>query len=251
MSPASDGRTLERSVIATARWAGALNILSGVPDGFSVATMRRLVVRGDVAATAASILGSESLYRFAFVADLVGILMFVASAVLLYEIFKPASRRLALLFLILILGCALIQSLNCLQDIAALTLLERGPALSALPPAQANALAYLFLRLHSSSFQLALYFCGCSSIVMGFLIPRSTFVPRILGPLMMIDGLGYLVFSLASFLSPPAGARLFPYIPMATAAVGEGALFLWLIFKGVNAERWHEQAAATDRRAAA
>lgn len=86
---------------------------------------------------------------------------------------------------------------------------------------------------------------------MGFLILRSTFVPRIIGPLMMIDGLGYLTFSLASFLSPPLGAHLFPYIPMLTAFVGEEVLFLWLIFKGVDTVRWQEQAAAMDRAAVA
>src|SRR5262249_52047754 len=142
--PVSAGRAGRPSPVATARWAGVLNLLSAVPDGFSVATVRRLVVRGDPAATAANILGSERLFRLAFVADLFGILLFVGSAVLLYEIFRPASRRQALLFLVFALGCALIQSLNALQDLAALTLLDGGPALSAMTPAQAHALAYLF-----------------------------------------------------------------------------------------------------------
>src|SRR5262245_15112770 len=114
-----DGRSLR----AVARWAGALNILSGVPDGFAVSTLQKLVVRGDAAATARNILGSEGLFRLTIVADLVGLLMFIGSAVLLYEIFKPASRRAALLYLVLILMGALIQSLNCVQDLAVLTLL--------------------------------------------------------------------------------------------------------------------------------
>ena len=177
--------------------------------------------------------------------------MFIASAVLLYEIFKPASRRLALLFLVLIVSGSVIQSLDCLQNLAALTLLKGGPGLSGLPSAQASALAFMFLKLYSLSFQLALFFGGASSVVMGFLVLRSTFVPRIIGPLMMIDGLGYLTFSLASFLSPPFAARIYPYVPFITAALGEGALMLWLIVKGVNAERWREQAAATERAALA
>jgi len=59
-----------------------------------------------------------------------------------------------------------------------------------------------------------------------------------------LDGLGYLTFSLANFLSPPLVTRVYPYIPFGTAFLGEGALFLWLIIKSVNAERWQEQAAA-------
>jgi len=92
-----------------------------------------------------------------------------------------------------------------------------------------------------------LVFGGASSVVLGCLILKSTFVPRILGPLMMLDGLGYLTFSLAAFLFPSLAAHIFPTIPFVTAAIGEGALFLWLIVKGVNAERWREQAATMDQ----
>jgi uncharacterized protein DUF4386 len=213
--------------------------------------VRRLFVRDDAAATAANILGSEGLFRSAFVADLAAILLFIASGVLLYEIFKPASRRLALLFLVLLVGGSVIQALNCLQDLAALLVLKGGPGLSALPSAQANALAFLFLKLHGLSFDLALFFIGSSSLVLGSLVLRSTFVPRIIGPLMVIDGLGYLTFSLATFLSPPFAARLYPVLPFMTALLGEGALMLWLVVKGVNAERWQDQAAATERAASA
>ncbi len=233
--------------MATARWAAVLNILSAVPDGFSVSVVRNLVVRGDATATAARILGSEGLFRLGVVADLGALILFMASGVLLYEIFKPASRRLALLFLLLFECCALIQSLNAIHNLAALLLVKGGPSLSGLAPAQANAMAAVFLRLYSLNFNLALVFGGASSIVMGALILRATFVPRNIGPLMMLDGLGYLTFSLAAFLSPPLAARIFPTIPFVTAAIGEGALYFWLIIKGVNAERWREQAAGTDR----
>src|SRR5262245_12259232 len=134
----------ERSLLVTARLAGGLNVLSAVPDGFSVTVIRKLIVRGDAAATATNILRSDGLYRLGFVADLGAVLIFIASAVLLYEIVKPASRRLALLFLVLIVSASVIQSLDCLQNLAALTLLEGGPGLSGLPPAQASALALMF-----------------------------------------------------------------------------------------------------------
>ncbi len=250
MSLATAVRT-ERSLMATARWAAVLNILSAVPDGFSVSVVRKLVVRGDAAATAANILGSEGLFRLGVVADLGALLLFIASGVLLYELFRPASRRLALLFLILFVDCALIQSLNAIHNLAALLLIKGGPGLSGLAPAQANAMAFVFLRLYSLNFNLALVFGGASSIVLGALILRATFVPRIIGPLMMLDGLGYLAFSLAAFLSPSLVARIFPLIPFVTAALGEGALYFWLIIKGVNVERWQEQAADADRAASA
>src|SRR5262249_27283389 len=146
------GRSGERSIVATARWAAVLNVLSGVPDGFSVTVVRKLFVRGDAAATAANLLASERLFRLGFRADLGGLMLFIASGVLLYEVFKPASRRLALLFLILFEGLPLIQSLNSAHDLAALLLVKGGPGVSGLAPAQADAMAYVFLRLHSLNF---------------------------------------------------------------------------------------------------
>jgi hypothetical protein len=237
------GRTAGSSPRATARWAAALNLLSAVPDGFSVSVLRKVVVRGDPAATAANVLGSEGLFRLGFVADLVALVLFVASAVLLYDIFRAASRRAALLFLVFIVMGSAFQALEAIQDLAALTLLKGGAAMSAVPPAQANALAFLFLRLHSYDYQLGLFFMGCSSLVMASLILKSTFVPTIIGPLMMIDGLGFLTFSLTGFLSPSLVTRIFPYVPLVTAAIGEGAFFLWLLIRSVDAERWREQAA--------
>ena len=235
-----------RSLLLTARLAGALNIFSGVPDGFAVSVVRKLVVRGDATTTAANILASEGLFRRAIVADLVAIVIFVASAVLLYDIFRPASRRLALLYLVLISMGGVIQALVSLQDLAALVLIKGGAGLSALPSGQAAALAFVFLRLHSFNYQLALVFDGFSSLVMCYLVLRSTFVPRIAGPFIMIDGLGFIIFGLGAFLYPPFAMRLYPYVPFATAIIGEVPLYLWLIIKGVNVERWREQAAAME-----
>src|SRR5262249_32267350 len=130
---------------AIARWAGALNVLSAVPDGYSVTVLRRLVNPRDAAATATNILGAEGAVRLGFVADLVGLVLFLASGVLLYEIFKVANRRVAILYLALIVMGTICQGLECVHDLAALVLLKGGAGMSALPVAEAQALALLFL----------------------------------------------------------------------------------------------------------
>ena len=91
-------------------------------------------------------------------------------------------------------------------------------------------------------YDLALVFFGVFILLVGILVLKSTFLPRALGVLMLIDGAGYLVFSFATILSPPLAAHLFPYIPMVTAALGEASLVLWLLVKGVDAQKWEEQA---------
>jgi hypothetical protein len=81
-------------------------------------------------------------------------------------------------------------------------------------------------------------FFGFYCILIGYLIFRSTFLPRILGALMAFGGLGWL-----TFLSPPLANHLFPY-NLVPGILGEGALTLWLLVMGVNVERWREQGSA-------
>jgi hypothetical protein len=227
-----------------ARLAGALYVISAVPAAFSVYVFLKLVVRGDPVATATNILGSEALFRLGFVAEIVGILFFVGAVLFLHELFKPVSRSLSLLMAFFGLVGSTIQALDSLADIAALLLLKGGGALTAVPTGQAQALALVLLRMHMLVYDLALVFFGVFAILIGYLVLKSTFLPRVLGVLMAIDGLGYLTVSFATFLSPPFAARLSPYLPFLTALLGEASLMLWLVVKGVNAHRWEEQATA-------
>lgn len=230
----------DRSIRATARWVGLLNLLCAVPDGYSVSVLQKFVVRKDAALTAANILRSETLFRFGFVADVLSLVIFAGAAVVLYQTFRPAGRRAALFCLLLTtLGIAF-QSLACIQDLTALLLLKGASGLS-VPEAQ--GLALVFLRMHWYDYQLALLFYGCGSLTVGFLVWRSTFVPKIFGACMWIDGLGYVTFVLTSFLAPLVVTHIYPYVPFGTA-LGEGALFLWLIFRSVDVERWRAKAAA-------
>jgi hypothetical protein len=84
-----------------------------------------------------------------------------------------------------------------------------------------------------------LVFFGVYCLLIGYLITRSTFLPRILGVLMVCASIGWL-----TFLSPQLGRSLYPY-NLAPGLLGEGALTLWLVAAGVNAARWREQAAAS------
>jgi hypothetical protein len=221
-------------------------VLSGVPAGFSVYVLLKLFVRGNPAATAANILGSEGMFRLGYAAELVGISLVVSAVLLFYQLFKPASRTLAPLMVFFgLIGCT-VQALDPLADIAALIFLKGGSGLAAFTTEQAQAMALVLLRMHSLVYTVALVFFGVFAILIGALILRSTFLPRVLGVLMVIDGLGYLTFSFAVFLSPPLAARLHPYLPFGTAALGELSLMLWLIIKGVNAPKWEEQAQRTE-----
>ena len=156
----------------------------------------------------------------------------------MYVLLKPVNRSLSLLaaFVILV-GCA-IQALTSLFYLAPLPILQGGSSLSAFTAEQLQALALMFLKLNVYAFDIYLVFFGFWCILIGYLIFRSTFLPRVLGVLVAISGLGWV-----TYLSPPLANYLWPYIA-AASALGEIPLEFWLIAMGVNVQRWREQASA-------
>jgi hypothetical protein len=99
-------------------------------------------------------------------------------------------------------------------------------------------LSFEALRLQPQGLNMAMVFTGFYCLLIGYLIFRSTFLPRILGVLMAFAGLGWL-----TYLSNPLVNYLSPY-NLACGLLGEASGFLWLLVMGVNAQRWKEQASA-------
>ena len=122
-----------------------------------------------------------------------------------------------------------------------LAVLGGAPSLNVFSPEQLQALALIFLKLNSQAFNIAMTFFGLHVLSVGYLIFRSTFLPRILGVLVAITGVCYLTNGFANFLSLPFKGYLFPFVA-ASGLVGEGSLAIWLLMKGVNVQRWKEQA---------
>ena len=232
-------RITEWSPRFKARMAGGFEFLEGLTSaGGQVAILGSLVVAGNAAATAANILGHEQLFWLGFASSLIAVAFHLTWALLFYDLFKPVNRSVSLLatFVILV-GCAL-QALSSLLYLAPLLVLQGESSLSAFSPGQLQALALVFLKLNTLAFNIYLVFFGLWCVLIGFLIFRSTFLPRILGVLLAIDGLGWMLY-----LSPPLATYLFPVIAVASG-LAEIPLMLWLLVVGVNAERWKEQASA-------
>ncbi len=91
--------------------------------------------------------------------------------------------------------------------------------------------------MYNGAYGVALVFFAFYGLTNGYLIYKSTFLPRFVGVLLMVGALAWL-----AYLSPAFGASLFPYI--AAGSLGEFVLMLWLLIAGVDSARWTEQAAA-------
>ncbi|MDB5707891.1 MAG: hypothetical protein JWN66_5007 [Sphingomonas bacterium] len=225
------------------RWArgiGLLYLIVIIGGGFAEAFVRqKLLVPGDAAATAANILANEELYRIGFVADLVPLLCNVALAILFYGLFKVVNKPVAALAILFSLIGTAVQGAVLLLHLMPLMLLAPGPALSAIPVEQLQALAYLSFRLQANGYNIALAFFGCFGLCLGWLIFTAGFMPRILGVLMGIAGFCYFTNAMLGFLAPSFTSMLL----LMPCLLGEGSLTLWLLFAGVDAAKWEARAA--------
>jgi Domain of unknown function (DUF4386) len=236
-------RAVEGSPQTYARVGGTLYLFIIVAALFGELFVRgRLIVRSDAAATASNILGSETLFRVGLAGEMLTCLCDVALAMILYVLLKPVSRNVALLAAFHRVTFVAVYATSKLFLVAAVVVLGGADYLKAFDPTQLQALAYLSLRLHGQGYGLSLIFFGVHCVLLGYLIYLSGYLPRIIGVLLVIGGLGYLVNSFAEILAPPVAASLFPWI-MLPAAAAESGLALWLVVKGVDGPKWDEKSA--------
>jgi hypothetical protein len=212
-----------------------LTLLAGVIAQLYVSD--RLVSDGDAAATAANILTHRSRFEFGFTVYLIEMACQVAMTALLYELLKPAGRSVSLVAACLSLVGCVIKTMGRLFFLAPLFLLGGAHYLAVFTGDQLQALALFFLKVNSHAAGIGLAFFGLYAVLKGYLIVRSTFLPRILGLLSVIAGVGLL-----TFLSPTLGPRLFAYLAI-LGLVGALPQIGWLLVVGVDEQRWKSQAA--------
>jgi hypothetical protein len=221
-----------------ARITGIVYLLYFLTAVFAEFLVRGLVVSGDAVATANNILAHQLLYRLGLATALVATACYVAVTALLYDLFRPVNRSLSLLAAFFsLLGCA-IQAFGSLLQLAPLVVLGGGQYLSVFKAEQLRALALMFLDLNAQAAGTSLVFFGFYCLLIGYLILRSSFLPRILGVPMAMAGFGWL-----TFLLPPLAEYLSPYI-LVLGFLAELSLCLWLLVIGVNVSRWKQQAGA-------
>lgn len=227
-----------------ARIAGVLYLVNIVGGFFAIGYVpAALMVPGDAAATAQLIRTNELLYRSGLVAHFVVTLTNVPLAVIFYELFKVVSTRLALLVVFFMLVATAVEGAALLEQFTVLSFLSGARYLNVFTSEQLQALAYVPIDMLAIGYSLYTAFFAFYNLTIGYLVFRSTFLPRAVGVLVAIGGLAYLSNSLATFLAPTFAARLFPYIGL-PSLVGEASLCVSLIVIGVNLHRWTDRARA-------
>jgi len=226
----------EMSPLFKAKMGGACWLMCFLTSVFLLIVSGKLIVPGDAAATATNLLANEGLFLSGTALLLISTAFYVGATLFVYEVLKPVNRSLSLLAAFFsLVGCA-VGALSCLFDFAPFVLLKGAPYLNVFTPEQLQALAYMFLAVRAQANNIGLVFFGLHCFGVGYLIFRSTFMSRIIGLLMLMAGTGWL-----TFLVPAITKSLAPF-NMMPGAIGEVSLAFWLVVKGVNIQRWHEQA---------
>jgi hypothetical protein len=177
------------------------------------------------------ILNSEFLFRIGILAEVASFTGFIFVVRALYRLLCGVNKAQASLMSTLILVSIPISLLNVVNEFAALMLVRGADFLSVFDKPQRDALAMLFLRLHSQGIMVAQVFWGLWLIPFGLLVYKSGFLPRILGVLLIVACFGYLANSLVAFGVLPSGVT--------TRAVGqltacELPIILWLLIMGAK-----------------
>jgi hypothetical protein len=199
-------------------------------------------VPGDAAATAGNIKASESLFRWGLLGESILFLSEIVLTVMLYLLLKPVSKTLSLIAAFARLAMTVMQGANLVFKFAALLVLSGAGYLTAFEPDQLHALALLLFDAHNYGALVWGTFFGLHCFVLGYLIFKSGYFPRVLGVLMVFAALAYLADSFGNFLSPGYEER-FAWIVTVTGFVGELPFFLWLLIRGLNVQKWQERVA--------
>jgi hypothetical protein len=230
------------SVQSYARAAGILFLFTMIGGFFGEMYMpSRIVVAGDAAATARNIVESSFLFRLGFAAYLVEAICDIALSLVFYVILRPVNRNIALLAAFFGLVSTSVFAVGELFYFGAALPLGDAEYLKSFTADQRSVLSMLSIRMYGLAAGIFLAFYGIATGVRGYLVYRSGFLPRILGVLMMLAGLGFILRNFVLVLAPAYVSNVF-LVPMFVSGL---SLTLWMLVKGVDVAKWEARAAAS------
>jgi hypothetical protein len=162
----------------------------------------KVVVPYDTVATAKNIIANEKLFISAIFAYFVTFAVDIILAWSLYILLKPVSKYLALLASWLKLTYSIIALVALNNLVTALRLITTPEYLMVFKQEQLNSLAMVYIRAFKNHWYFALIIFGIHLLLIGFLIYKSQYIPKVLGVLLSITGLGYILTSVQPYYFP-------------------------------------------------
>lgn len=227
----------------TTRTAGMLYLAIFVLAPFAFLIGRATIVApGDAALTAVNLVDNETLFRAGMIAEAAVFLIEVVMAGLLYGLFRPVHRSVSLAAAFGRLGEAAVQAVNLVTGALALTVTSGAAYLAAFTQEQLDAVVQVSVEANEFLIIVWGLFFALHLLLLGWLVYRSGFMPRVLGVLLVAAAAGYFVDSIGTLMG--FGGGVLTTLVMVVAFPGELAFALWLLVKGVDEDVWLERAAS-------
>jgi len=218
-----------------ARIAGLLYLILTITALYSyIYVSSKIRVPGDDIATINKILANEFLYRTGIISDLISSITFIFLVLVLYRLFKTVNENQAKLMVVLVVVQVIIGILLEVFKITSLMTLK-GEVLKALQPDQLQNLSIIFRKVAGYGVSVNTIFIGLWLIPFGLLVFKSRFIPRILGVLLIINGIAYILDSFI-FLLFPYYRTIVSHFTVVFESIGEPLMILWLLIKGVKTQ---------------
>jgi hypothetical protein len=192
---------------------------------------QNLIVQGDATTTANNIMANEMQFRTGIFSFIIVILCDVVVAWALYVFLKPVNKSLSLLAAWFRLVYAIIFGIALVNYFSVLQLLSGADYLKVFETDQLHTKVMLSLNAFNDGWAIGLVFFGLHLALLGYLVFKSDYIPRILGVLLIVAGLGYLIDNFGKFLFPNFDAAI-----SLVTGWGELLFMFWLLFKGVKVQ---------------
>ena len=228
------------SVQTYARIAGLLLLASLVGGGFGEFYVpNKLIVAADATATAKNIIAFNSLFRLGFAGYLVEAVCDIALAWVLYVLLRPVQKDLALLAAFFGLVSTAVFAGAELFFFGSGLILGGADYLKTFSPAQLNTLGLLSVKFYGYGAGIFMVFYGIATALRGYLIYRSDYLPKFLGVLLVLAGLGFIAKNFMLVLAPAYDSDfLLMFMPLAAVTTT-----FWFLVKGVDVPKWEAKAA--------
>jgi hypothetical protein len=230
-----------RPIQTYARVAGVLFLLSMVAGFFGeLYVPSHIIVSGNAAATAKNIVASNLLFRAGFAAYLVEAVCDISLSLVMYEMLRPVRKDLALLAAFFGLVSTAVFAVAELFYFGTSLIVGGAGYLKSFSPDQLNELGLLSLKMYGLGGGIFMVFYGLATLLRGYLIYRSGFLPKALGALLALAGLGFIASNIVLVLAPAYASSLL-LLPMFLAVV---SMTVWLLVRGVDVQKWEAKAAS-------
>jgi hypothetical protein len=217
-----------------ARIAGLLYLVVIVTGLFAEVFVRQAFkVPGNALATANHIQSSEMLFRWGLVADIVNFVCGLPCVLIVYFLFKRVNKFLLQLALLFVVIQTAVIGTNLINQVAPLFILSNSTYLNTFQPDQLTALSQLSLNIQGAGYAIGLVFFGFYCLLVGYVVFKSNMIPRLIGILYALSGVGYLINSFTMLLSKGFANPIFPYVAI-PIFIGELSFCLWLLVKGID-----------------